>query len=125
MKSKKGFTLVEIMIVVAIIALLTAIAIPAFLQYRADARRGLCINNLRLVDHAKEVLAIKFNWTTAQVIAASDALIWAVLDPYIDGTNVLSCPDSTPGTHYVYGAVDTTPTCPAAAATHIYTPAGG
>ena len=99
MKTRNGFTLVEIMIVVAIIALLTAIAIPAFLQYRADARRGMCINNLRLVDHAKQVLAIKFNWTSGQTMAASDALIWAILDPYIDGTHVLSCPDAPPGTH--------------------------
>ena len=125
MKKRKGFTLVEIMIVVAIIALLTAIAIPAFLQYRNDARRGLCMNSLRLIDHAKEVLAIKNNWTSLQVIAASEGAIWTILDPYIDGTNTLYCPDA--GTlHYVYNAVDVTPTCPVVATytEHIYVPSG-
>lgn len=107
---KRGFTLVEIMIVVAIIALLTAIAIPAFLQYRRDARRGLCINNLRLIDHAKEVLAIKLDWTTGQNIG-SGAVAWSNLDPYIDGTNCLNCPETTPGTHYNYNPIDSNPTC--------------
>jgi prepilin-type N-terminal cleavage/methylation domain-containing protein len=109
----RGFTLVEIMIVVAIIALLTAIAIPAFLQYRKDARRSLCINNLRLVDHAKEVLSIKNGWTSGHAIGADNAAIWSQLDVYIDGTNFLTCPDAT-GTHYVYGNVDVTPECPVA-----------
>ena len=44
-----GFTLVEIMIVVAIIALLTAIAIPAFLQYRRDAQTSVCREKLLLL----------------------------------------------------------------------------
>jgi type II secretory pathway pseudopilin PulG len=113
------------MIVVAIIALLTAIAIPAFLQYRRDARRSLCINNMRLIDHAKEVLAIKYAWTSGQVIATSPDAIWSNLDPYIDGTNVLSCPDTTPGTHYTYNPVDTTPICPVVGSgftEHVYAP---
>lgn len=68
MKKKLGFTLVEIMIVVAIIALLTAIAIPAFLRYREDARRSLCVNNMRNVEHAKESYAISENLRATQEI---------------------------------------------------------
>ena len=50
---RKGFTLVEIMIVVAIIGMLAAIAIPSFMKSRSEARKSTCVNNLRLIDHAK------------------------------------------------------------------------
>jgi hypothetical protein len=103
--------LVAVPVMVGIVGLLTAIAIPAFLQYRGDARRSLCINNMRLLDHAKEVLAIKYNWTSGQAIAESDEAIWALLDPFIDGTNLLCCPQA-PGKHYIYGPIDATPKCP-------------
>ena len=48
-----GFTLTEIMIVVAIIGLLAVIAIPAFAQSRARSAQNLCISNLRHIDDAK------------------------------------------------------------------------
>ena len=56
--AKKGFTLVEIMIVVAIIALLAVIAVPSFVQARLKAQASSCKNNLRQIDGAKDQFAL-------------------------------------------------------------------
>src|SRR5512138_3820624 len=56
---KKGFTLVEIMIVVAIIGLLATIAIPNFVKARTTSQMNACINNLRQIDGAKQQWALE------------------------------------------------------------------
>jgi prepilin-type N-terminal cleavage/methylation domain-containing protein len=56
---KKGFTLVEIMIVVAIIGIIIAIAVPAFLRARENARGRACQENLSKIDGAKEQYALE------------------------------------------------------------------
>ena len=68
---KSGFTLVEIMIVVAIIGLLAAIAIPNFIKARTQARKNICISNLRTLYHACEEYMIDENTATGVVVSAT------------------------------------------------------
>ena len=67
-----GFTLVEIMIVVAIIALLAAIAVPGFLRARKRAQASKILNDLRLIDSAVDQYAIETNKTTGSQVAVAD-----------------------------------------------------
>ena len=64
-RNKTGFTLVEIMIVVAIIALLAAIAVPSFMNARTKSMQSSCQNNLRLIDGAIEQYALAYSNTLA------------------------------------------------------------
>ncbi|MGH8164931.1 MAG: type II secretion system protein [Rhodanobacteraceae bacterium] len=71
-KKRGGFTLVEIMIVVAIIALLAAIAVPGFLRARKRSQASRVINDLRLIDAAVDQYAIENNKTTGSTVATAD-----------------------------------------------------
>jgi len=68
-KSKKGFTLVEIMIVVAIIALLAALAVPSFMTARSKSMQASCFNNMRLMDGAMQQYALDYSNTVATSMA--------------------------------------------------------
>ena len=67
-----GFTLVEIMIVVAIIGLLAAIAIPNFVKARKTAQGNACINNLRQIDAAIQQYALENNKTETDSIGTEE-----------------------------------------------------
>ena len=67
-----GFTLVEIMIVVAIIALLAAIAVPGFLRARKRSQASKILNDLRMIDSAVDQYAIETGKKTGDPIAVSD-----------------------------------------------------
>jgi prepilin-type N-terminal cleavage/methylation domain-containing protein len=71
-KRHGGFTLVEIMIVVAIIALLAAIAVPGFLRARKRAQASRVLNDLRLIDSAVDQYAIETNKQSGTSVAVSD-----------------------------------------------------
>src|ERR1700749_3905574 len=85
-----GFTLVEIMIVVAIIGLLATIAIPNFVRARLKAQQSACINNLRQLDGAKQTWALENKAGPTAVPQATS------IQPYLGR-----------------GASGTLPTCPA------------
>ena len=69
---RAGFTLVEIMIVVAIIALLAAIAVPGFLRARKRSQASKIINDLRLVDAAVDQYAIERGKVTGDIVDTAD-----------------------------------------------------
>ena len=70
--NRKGFTLVEIMIVVAIIALLAAIAVPGFLRSRKRSQASRILNDLRMIDSAVDQYAIETNRKTGDSVAVAD-----------------------------------------------------
>jgi prepilin-type N-terminal cleavage/methylation domain-containing protein len=70
----KAFTLVEIMIVVLIIGLLLAIAVPNFMRARSRAQQRTCISNLRQIDQAKESFAMENSLSNGAIVVSSN--IW-------------------------------------------------
>jgi prepilin-type N-terminal cleavage/methylation domain-containing protein len=70
--SRRGFTLVEIMIVVAIIALLASIAVPGFLRARKRAQASRIMNDLRLIDSAIDQYAIETNKASGATVNTVD-----------------------------------------------------
>lgn len=100
-----GFTLVEIMIVVAIIALLAAIAVPGFLRARKRSQASRIINDLRLIDSAVDQYAIENNKASGATVDVADwsKYLKAGTNLYLTGKDILGADyggqkvDSLPG----------------------------
>ena len=105
-KRMAGFTLVEIMIVVAIIGLLAAIAIPNFVKARKASQASACVNNMRQIAGAKATWALEYKKTGTAVPTATDlygATLYIKVAPKCPANETLD---------YSINAVDTKVACP-------------
>ena len=103
-KRRGAFTLVEIMIVVAIIALLAAIAVPGFLRARKRSQASRILNDLRMIDAAVDQYAVETNRSTGNTVAVAD---WT---NYLKkGTVLYNSGNSILGSAYGPQTVDTIP----------------
>lgn len=110
LKSVKGFTLVEIMIVVAIIGILIAIAVPGFIRARINSRGRACQENLSKIDGAKEQYALEFNLNSSSGTQPAIGDLCAT-----DGSKYIKAPAAGPtcpsGGAYTVNSIGTAPTC--------------
>ena len=102
---KSGFTLVEIMIVVAIIGLLAAIAIPNFIKARTTAQMNACINNLRQIDGAIQQWALENKQGAAAPVTFPD------ISAYLKNSVICPSGGTTFANSYLVTTVAAKPTC--------------
>ena len=100
---RRAFTLVEIMIVVLIIGILLAVAVPQFQKARMGALHKTCLANMRDMEYAKELYASDNKLNNGAACTLND--LWP---SYLKGIAFPNCPA---GGTYDVGAIGDTPTC--------------
>lgn len=109
----RAFTLVEIMIVILIIGIILAVAVPQFIRAREGSHQKVCIANMRELEYAKEMFASDNKLGNGAPVTLND--LWP---DYMHGIAFPNCPG---GGVYTVGAVGETPTCSLSAGAYPHT----
>jgi prepilin-type N-terminal cleavage/methylation domain-containing protein len=106
-QGKSGaFTLVEVLIVVGIIALLISIAVPYFVTYRATSQTKACVENLRVIEAAKQIWALE-----EKKAPSADCDMTSLVGPTLYIKTTPYCPAGG-GADYIVGKVSEVAACP-------------
>ena len=107
------FTIVEIMVVVMIIGLVAAIAVPSFMNSRRTSHANACINNLRQIEGAKE------SWAATNNKDTGDSVTNNLVDLVGSNSFMKNTPVCAAGGTYVIGVIGASPVCTKSAEGHV------